>query len=382
MKFSNKVKTGTLEAYEWATSKGVSQDDFLKTVNAYHAAGKRIITTNGCFDLLHVGHIQFLRQAKDLGDILIVGLNSDASVRQIKGSNRPILPEAERAAMLLALKSVDHVVIFGESLPNNLLEVIKPTYHCKAGDYIAEGLPEAGVVRNNGGEIRILPVIAKYSTSKTIEKILVFEKENDVLGEGGIQHQDGQPDEIMDFFILASNVLRQTGYRLADKIIIVADVLIEALKTNHKVLICGNGGSAADAQHFAAELVVRYKLDRQALPAISLTTDTSVLTACGNDYGFDQIFSRQVKAYGQTDDVLVAISTSGNSPNILAAIREAKELGLKVVGLTGSKKSQIMSLVDFCLPVPSEDTPLIQQAHTAILHILCDQIEKGVQASG
>ena len=145
------------ETYEWTASKEKSFDDFLTTVGAYHATGRRIVTTNGCFDLLHAGHIQFLSQAKALGDILIVGLNSDASVRQIKGNNRPIWPEAERAAMLLALKPVDHVVIFGELLPTNLLSAIRPAYHCKAGDYSEEGLPEADVVRKNGGEIRILP---------------------------------------------------------------------------------------------------------------------------------------------------------------------------------------------------------------------------------
>ena len=214
-----------------------------------------------------------------------------------------------------------------------------------------------------------------------IERILLSKKGEDVSGEGE-EYADGQLGEIMDFFISGSNVLRQAGYRLAEKIRVAADLLLEALQSGHKILVCGNGGSAADAQHFAAELVVRYKLSRQALPAISLTTDASILTASGNDYGFEQVFSRQVKAYGQPGDVLVAISTSGNSPNVLTAIDEAKRMGLRVIGLTGSKTSRMHKTVDLCLSMPSEDTPLIQQAHTATLHILCDQIEKGLSLNG
>ena len=128
-------------------------------LDSYRAQGKVIVTTNGCFDLLHTGHIQFLQQAKTLGDILVVGLNSDTSVRRIKGNGRPLLPEAERAAMLMALKAVDHVLIFDELLPNDFLAAVKPAIHCKAGDYTGEALPEAEVVRRYGGEIRILPFV-------------------------------------------------------------------------------------------------------------------------------------------------------------------------------------------------------------------------------
>jgi D-sedoheptulose 7-phosphate isomerase len=367
----------TSSVYAWTVSKKIPLDDFLCVLDSYHSAGKTIVTTNGCFDLLHVGHTRFLEQARSLGDVLIVGLNSDASVRRIKGGNRPVLPEAERAAMLLALKSVDHVLIFDDQLPINFLAAIKPAIHCKAGDYASDGLPEADVVRSNGGEICILPVVSGYSTSKVIERILASEKDNGIPEEEN-SHLSSQLNEVLDFFFAGSNILRQTGYRLAEEIIVAVDLLTDALQSGHKILICGNGGSAADAQHFAAELVVKYKLARQALPAMSLTTDSSILTASGNDYGFDQIFSRQVQAYGRPGDVLVAISTSGSSPNILAAIQEAKSQGIKVLGLTGLKKSPMQGMADICLSMPSEDVPLIQQAHTAIIHVLCDQIEKGL----
>jgi D-sedoheptulose 7-phosphate isomerase len=371
------VAIKNLAAYEWTSSGQVPFEEFLTTVNGYRVSGKRIITTNGCFDLLHVGHIRFLEGARSLGDVLIVGLNSDLSVKRIKGENRPLLPEGDRAAMLDALKSVDHVVVFNDALPTQMLAAIKPYIHCKAGDYSSDGLPEANAVKSLGGEICILPVIPGYSTSRLLERILVSQQENEY---SEVAHTSvGQPDQILSHFLSSSNVLRQTGYQLAGKITQVSEILSQALRSGQKVLVCGNGGSAADAQHFAAELVVRYNLDRRALPAIALTTDTSILTASGNDFGFEQVFSRQVQAYGLPGDVLIAISTSGNSSNILAAVQEAKIRGLRVIGLTGGKVSLLQQNVDLCLAVPSQDTPQIQQAHIAILHILCDLVEQGLQ---
>ncbi|MBS4062033.1 MAG: SIS domain-containing protein [Bacteroidetes bacterium] len=369
----------TFSGYVWTRSDGkMPLDEFSKVLDSYRSAGKIIVTTNGCFDMLHVGHVNFLQQAKALGDVLIVGLNSDSSVRQIKGSERPILSENEREEMLSALKSVDFVVVFDDVFPSKFLSMVKPAIHCKAGDYTEESLPEAAIVRENGGQVQILPVMSGYSTSKTIQRILDSEKTEQNLG---INQFGNQAEEVNDFFLAGSNVLRQTGYKLADAVIAVAQLMSDVLRSKHKILVCGNGGSAADAQHFAAELVVRYRRSRQGLPAIALTTDSSILTATGNDFGFEHIFSRQVDAYGLPGDVLVAISTSGKSPNVVAATREAKSRGLKVIGLTGSKRSVMHELSDICLAVPSEDTPLIQQAHVAILHVLCDLIEQGIESA-
>lgn len=370
----------TIPTYLWPETEKNSLEEFLVVLESYRSTGKKIVSTNGCFDMLHIGHVDFLRQAKSLGDVLIVGLNSDMSVRQIKGNGRPILPENERAAMLSSLRSVDHVVVFDELLPSHFLTVIKPSIHCKAGDYTEESLPEAKIVWENGGEICILPVTAGYSTSKMIERILASGTKAD-KNQPENKHHANQADEVRDFFLAGSNVLRQSGYKLAEEIIAAAQMMTAALKTNHKILACGNGGSAADAQHFAAELVVRYRRSRQGLSALALTTDTSILTASGNDYGFEHIFSRQVEAYGQEGDVLITISTSGSSPNILAASRAAKMRGLIVIGLTGSKKTALQEMCDLCLSVPSADTPLVQQAHITALHILCDLIEQGMTSA-
>jgi len=156
----------------------------------------------------------------------------------------------------------------------------------------------------------------------------------------------------------------------------VAQVLIEALRNGKKILFFGNGGSAADAQHLAAELVGRYYHDRVALPALALTVNTSTLTAISNDYSFEEVFARQLEALGQPGDVAFAISTSGNSENVLRGVRAAKARGLLTVGLTGYGGGQLKSLVDYCICVPSKDTPRIQEAHILIGHILCELIER------
>ena len=156
----------------------------------------------------------------------------------------------------------------------------------------------------------------------------------------------------------------------------IAEVIIAALRADKKLLIVGNGGSAADAQHIAAEIVGRYKKDRPAYAAIALTTDTSALTAIANDYDFEQVFARQVAGLGQRGDVLLALSTSGRSPNILAALRAARERGLATIGFTGTKGEALGALCDQLLVAPSDDTAIIQQIHLAVAHGICDEIEQ------
>ena len=155
----------------------------------------------------------------------------------------------------------------------------------------------------------------------------------------------------------------------------VAGVCSEALLRGNKILFAGNGGSAADAQHLAGELVSRFAYDRPGLASFALTTDTSVLTAIGNDYGYEHLFSRQVQAVGVAGDVFVGISTSGRSPNILAALRVAREKGLVTVGLTGRLGGQMPELCDHLLRVPSDSTPRIQEGHIAMGHAICQIIE-------
>ncbi len=164
----------------------------------------------------------------------------------------------------------------------------------------------------------------------------------------------------------------------AEIIVNIANAMIEAYKKGGKVILFGNGGSAADAQHIAAELVGKYKMIRDPLPALALSTNTSILTACANDYGYETVFAKQVQALAGKDDVVVGISTSGTSPNVLAGIKAAKEKGAVTVGFTGEKGSELGNMVDICLAVPSKDTPRIQEAHITAGHIVCFLVERSI----
>lgn len=156
----------------------------------------------------------------------------------------------------------------------------------------------------------------------------------------------------------------------------VAERCLEALRAGGKILFAGNGGSAADAQHLAAELVGRFAFDRPGVAALALSTDTSALTAIGNDYGYERVFARQVEAIGRRGDVLFGISTSGNSPNVLQAVETAHKNGLVTVGLTGREGGRLCACCDHCIRVPATATPRIQECHIAVGHVICELIEE------
>ena len=156
----------------------------------------------------------------------------------------------------------------------------------------------------------------------------------------------------------------------------VADLISNAFKKGNKLLVCGNGGSASDAQHFAAELIGRFKKDRPSLPAMALNTDTSAITAIANDFNYETVFARQIQGIGNKEDILLAISTSGNSRNILEAVKAAKKKKLVTIGLTGKNASLVSSKSDYCIFVSSKETSHIQELHIIVLHILCILIEK------
>lgn len=157
-----------------------------------------------------------------------------------------------------------------------------------------------------------------------------------------------------------------------------AEACIDSLRNGCKILLAGNGGSAADAQHIAGEFVSRFAFDRPGLPAIALTTDTSIITAIGNDYGYENLFARQVQAHGNKGDVFLGYSTSGKSPNILRAFEEARGKGLVCIGMTGSQDGPMLELCDYLLRVPSEDTPKIQEGHLVLGHIICGLVENAI----
>ncbi|HYH02562.1 MAG TPA: D-sedoheptulose 7-phosphate isomerase [Bacillota bacterium] len=181
---------------------------------------------------------------------------------------------------------------------------------------------------------------------------------------------------IHKIFVEHSKIIEDTYRNCEKEIERFALLCQDALKNGYTIFFCGNGGSAADAQHIAAELVGRFQRERNGLPALALTTDTSILTAVSNDYGFEQVFARQVQALVGKNDVVVGISTSGNSPNVVCALEIAKNLGANTVGMTGSNGGRLNDICDVCIKVPSEVTARIQETHILIGHVICQYIDE------
>lgn len=173
----------------------------------------------------------------------------------------------------------------------------------------------------------------------------------------------------------SSEVKRLIAESLSGKIAEAAMLIVDCIKSGGKVILFGNGGSAADAQHLAGEFVGRFKLERTAFPALALTTNTSIITAVSNDYGYDAVFARQIEAFARKEDVVVGISTSGNSRNVIEGIKKAKQVAARTIGLTGGDGGKLAEIVDIGLTVPSSDTPRIQEAHITIGHIICGIVE-------
>ena len=186
--------------------------------------------------------------------------------------------------------------------------------------------------------------------------------------ERGLKHV---VSSLQDGAELRSRVAQDCG----ETIVQAASLMIQCLESGGKLLFFGNGGSAADAQHLAAEFVGRFVLERSGLPAIALTTDSSILTSVGNDYGFDQVFARQIEALGRPNDVAVGISTSGNSPNVIEAVNKARKQKLKTIGLAGKDGGALAKCVDIAITVSSNNTARVQECHIAIGHILCELVE-------
>jgi len=329
---------------------------------------ERTVFTNGCFDIIHPGHVDLLRRARALGDRLVVGINSDESVRKMKGIGRPFIDQESRKATLLGLSSVDEVQIFDELTPENLIKSINPDVLVKGGDWLPDEIIGADHVKANGGEVYSLPLLAGYSSSKIVEAI---RKETDITATVSGSTIETTLDEHAE-----------TIQKLRDSHLSVvrecAELIFLTFKNGKKVLLVGNGGSAADAQHIAAEFVGRYETDRIALPAIALTTDTSSLTALANDFEFDRVFTRQIDALANEGDLLIAISTSGTSSNIIAAVMSARKHGCRILGMTGSEGKKLAGLSDACLMIPSKRTARIQEAHITVAHIWCELIDTWV----
>lgn len=182
-------------------------------------------------------------------------------------------------------------------------------------------------------------------------------------------------DHIKDILLQSIQIKEDLLHTRIDQIIDLSNMVIDSLKKGGKVMLFGNGGSASDSQHIAAELVGRYQKDRMALPAIALTTNTSIITAIANDYGYEAVFAKQVEALGEKNDIVIGISTSGKARNVAAGIKQAKKMGIKTIVFTGGDGGEIAKMADVSLVVPSKVTARIQEAHIAVGHIICEVVE-------
>ncbi len=334
----------------------------------WRRSGTRVVFTNGCFDLLHRGHVELLRQARAQGDVLVVGINGDASVTAIKGPGRPLVRAADRAAVLAALAWVDWVTVFEEPTPARLIAALEPDVLVKGGDWPVKQIVGAAEVLRRGGRVLSLPLLPGYSTTGLVERLLAARAP---AGDDAQPARAGRLAGLAESIRVKQRLLADCGEAIERG----GRVLAGTLLGGGKVLLFGNGGSAAEAQHIAAELVGRFGRERRPLPALALTTDTSALTALGNDYGFERVFARQVEALASPGDAVVALSTSGASTNVLAAVMAARERKCTVLGITGAGGTRLAGLCDVPVVVPSTVTSRVQEASLTIGHLWCEIVE-------
>ena len=336
----------------------ISLAEFSAVIDWHREQGQRIITTNGCFDLIHPGHLLLLTQARELGDLLLVGVNSDRSVARIKGPGRPLHSEEERAEMLLALRCVDYVLVFDDLLPCNWLERVRPYRHCKAGDYSVESLPEARVVQAAGGEIAILPLREGHSTSALLGRLAFTAQsppDNESLHE-----------QVVELLMQHSNVLRQTAYQFAARIIEVAIRMSEANNHAHRIVFCGDDACDIDAIVFAREFSRIFQQHE---------TDSSMRTHASSPAGIIADFEEN-EDFGGCGDFFCASSSGSLSKDMRTAVRQAKTRGMTVLALTGQTPCQLADRCDYVLNVPAKSPAGIRLAHYAIMLLLCQLVEQ------
>jgi rfaE bifunctional protein nucleotidyltransferase chain/domain len=320
-----------------------------------------VVFTNGCFDILHPGHIELLKQAKALGTKLIVGINSDNSVKAIKGHSRPVVSENDRAEVLRGLSSVDEVVIFNEPTPQTIIEKLKPNILVKGGDWAVEEIIGADFVKKNGGKVYSIPFRNGYSTSSIIEKI---ESQNDEI-----------EDRNADFSVVENGLsehLQLTKKLLDNEVNSIQNcgkIIVEALKLGNNIFLCGNENSTQVAQIIAGELLKRVRKEGNEIKVFTSSE------AISNDVGDEKKLFRQLNSKANKGDVLIGISNTGNSSDINSAMIEARQKGCLTIGLTGADGKKIASLCDAAVLIQSTHNLRIQEAHLTIGNLWSEMVE-------
>jgi D-glycero-beta-D-manno-heptose 1-phosphate adenylyltransferase len=317
------------------------------------------VFTNGCFDLLHPGHIELLERARSLGDRLVVGLNGDGSVRELKGPGRPILPAPARRRLLEALGCVDDVIVFDEPTPERLIAELRPDVLVKGSDWAEGEIVGADRVRAAGGRTMRVEVVDGWSTSAVIAKA----REAPAHGE--------HAEAVSAHIALVEETMADCGREIAA----AGALLVEAARTGATVFACGNGGSAAQAQHLVAELLGGTGGRHRAVAAQSLAADSAVLSALANDRGYEHVFADQVDRLAGRGDVLVALSAGGHSANVIRALEVAPERGCRTIALTAAG-TPAAAAGQVAVGVPRADVARVQEVHDLVIHLWCDQLAR------
>lgn len=327
---------------------------------------RKVVFTNGCFDLIHIGHIDLLKKAKKLGSKLIVGINSDLSVSNIKGKHRPIIAQDERKTILSSLKSVDEVRIFEELTPENLIREIKPDVLVKGGDWNEDEIVGAAFVKQNGGEVYTISLKESVSSSEIIKRIRG-------KNQGSLRAEASKGiDTIVEASIKEhQKIFDKIRKEQSANIEAAADLIFRAILRGNKILLCGNGESAVSVQHIAVEFINRFGKRSKSLAALALAANDHALTAMTNSLEL----KKQVGDLAKRDDVLVGISAEGSSPDMLNSIMMARKLGCKIIGLTGARGQKMAALCDACVMISTEKVFRIQEANIIIGHIWCEIVD-------
>jgi D-glycero-beta-D-manno-heptose 1-phosphate adenylyltransferase len=349
----------------------ISFDDLLQLRDSYRASGERVVTTNGTFELLHPGHVHFLERARNLGSLLVVGLNSDASTRQLKGRSHPLLPEEGRIKMLTSLRSVDYVVVFGDLTPIRFLDLVRPDVHCKAADYSADALPEAATVERHGGVISILALEGAYSTSR-----LVADLTRNVLGTGSgsggqaelTRVQEEWQDQAIAGMLGISNFLRHTVYGLSRELVCASDLLAQTLSAEGRICLLQVGESGGLLE-FARSQLLTLRTPQGGLP---------VMYTIGGGHTSDDVLAGELRQIGRAADLLLVMAAHSN-PNrraIPCVLEAASQIGMSIATFV-PQGSSLSSAAQRCvLRIPSGPEPYLQMACMAIVHTLVTVVSR------
>jgi D-glycero-beta-D-manno-heptose 1-phosphate adenylyltransferase len=303
---------------------------------------EKVVFTNGCFDLIHPGHIDLLKKARALGTKLIVGLNSDDSVRAIKGNSRPFLNQEARAKVLLELRSVDEVRIFDENTPEKLIKEIKPDVLVKGGDWAIEQIVGADFVLKNGGEVFSIPFVEDFSTSKIAQKIKFADGANSVL------KKNTENDLVEDFFKanigIYENLLNEQSVNISR----CAEIIIKAIKNGNKIFVCGEPENVENLRFWFSTFSAL--TDKETFPAHLLTGEAI----------------QDLEQLAAKNDILISLTTSNTPPGVITAVMKAREIGCKTVALTGKNSIKLASLCDGSVSAASEDREIAQLAQIGV----------------